>query len=184
MSDVLGIVRSRWFSPALAAAAILALILVPLGIDPLSNTMDFMIYAVAYVIFALGLNIVVGFAGLLDLGYVAFYRVGAYSYALLSSNHYGIHWQAEASISGVVAATALVGLALGLTSRRLLGDYLAIVTLFFGQAFVAFTNNANPKVAGTGLTGGSNGIPGVDPINFFGYELHSTKQYLYLLLIV
>ncbi len=84
----------------------------------------------------------------------------------------------------VVAGTALVGLALGLTSRRLLGDYLAIVTLFFGQAFVAFTNNANPKVAGKGLTGGSNGIPGVDPINLFGYQLHSTKQYLYLLLIV
>jgi ABC-type branched-subunit amino acid transport system permease subunit len=127
---------------------------------------------------------VVGFAGLLDLGYVAFYGVGAYSYALLSSNHYGIHWQAEASIPVVVAGTALVGLALGLTSRRLLGDYLAIVTLFFGQAFVAFTNNANPHVAGKGLTGGSNGLPGVDPINFFGYELHSTKQYVYLLLVV
>src|SRR6266496_4320740 len=142
------------------------------------------LYTLLYAVLALGVNIVVGFAGLLDLGYVAFYGVGAYSYALLSSNHYGIHWQAEASIPVVVAATALVGLALGLTSRRLLGDYLAIVTLFFGQAFVAFTNNANPKVAGKGLTGGSNGIPGVDPINLFGYQLHSTKQYLYLLLIV
>jgi branched-chain amino acid transport system permease protein len=142
------------------------------------------LYTLLYAVLALGLNIVVGFAGLLDLGYVAFYGFGAYSYALLSSNHYGIHWQAEASIPVVVAATALVGLVLGFTSRRLLGDYLAIVTLFFGQAFVAFTNNANPKVAGKGLTGGSNGIPGVDPINFFGYELHSTKQYLYLLLIV
>jgi branched-chain amino acid transport system permease protein len=142
------------------------------------------LYTLLYAVLALGLNIVVGFAGLLDLGYVAFYGVGAYSYALLSSNHYGIHWQAEASIPVVVAGTALVGLALGLTSRRLLGDYLAIVTLFFGQAFVAFTNNANPKVAGKGLTGGSNGIPGVDPINLFGYQLHSTKQYLYLLLIV
>ena len=142
------------------------------------------LYTLLYAVLALGLNIVVGFAGLLDLGYVAFYGVGAYSYALLSSNHYGIHWQAEASIPVVVAATALLGLTLGLTSRRLLGDYLAIVTLFFGQAFVAFTNNANPKVAGKGITGGSNGIPGVDPINLFGYELHSTKQYLYLLLIV
>jgi branched-chain amino acid transport system permease protein len=142
------------------------------------------LYTLLYAVLALGLNIVVGFAGLLDLGYIAFYGVGAYSYALLSSNHYGIHWQAEASIPIVVAGTALVGLALGLTSRRLLGDYLAIVTLFFGQAFVAFTNNANPRVAGKGLTGGSNGIPGVDPINLFGYELHSTKQYVYLLLVV
>jgi branched-chain amino acid transport system permease protein len=142
------------------------------------------LYTLLYAVLALGLNIVVGFAGLLDLGYIAFYGVGAYSYALLSSNHYGIHWQAEASIPIVVAGTALVGLALGLTSRRLLGDYLAIVTLFFGQAFVAFTNNANPHVAGKGLTGGSNGIPGVDPINLFGYQLHSTKQYVYLLLVV
>jgi branched-chain amino acid transport system permease protein len=142
------------------------------------------LYTLLYAVLALGLNIVVGFAGLLDLGYVAFYGVGAYSYALLSSNHYGIHWQAEASIPVVVAGTALVGLALGLTSRRLLGDYLAIVTLFFGQAFVAFTNNANPHVAGKGVTGGSNGIPGVDPINLFGYQLHSTKQYVYLLLVV
>src|ERR1051325_2316064 len=83
------------------------------------------LYTLLYAVLALGLNIVVGFAGLLDLGYVAFYGVGAYSYALLSSNHYGIHWQAEASIPVVIAGTALVGLALGFTSRRLLGDYLA-----------------------------------------------------------
>jgi branched-chain amino acid transport system permease protein len=142
------------------------------------------LYTLLYATLALGLNIVVGFAGLLDLGYVAFYGFGAYAYALLSSNHYGIHWQAEASIPVAVAGAALVGLVLGFSSRRLLGDYLAIVTLFFGQAFVAFANNANPKVAGKGLTGGPNGIPGVDPLNFFGYQLHSTKQYTYFLLIV
>ena len=142
------------------------------------------LYTLIFALLALGLNVVVGFAGLLDLGYVAFYGIGAYGYALLSSRHYGIHWQAEFSIPIVVAGTALVGLLLGMTSRRLLGDYLAIVTLFFGQAFVAFVNNANPKVAGEGLTGGPNGIPGVDPLNFFGYELHSTKQYYFLLLIV
>src|SRR3954469_23804233 len=142
------------------------------------------LFTLLYALLALGLNIVVGFAGLLDLGYVAFFGIGAYGYALLSSNHYDIHWQAEFSIPIVVLGTALVGLVLGLTSRRLLGDYLAIVTLFFGQAFVAFVNNANPKVAGEGLTGGPNGIPGVDPLNFFGYELHSIKQYYFLLLIV
>jgi branched-chain amino acid transport system permease protein len=142
------------------------------------------LFTLLYALLALGLNIVVGFAGLLDLGYVAFYGIGAYGYALLSSGHYGIHWQAELAIPVVVLGTAFVGLLLGLTSRRLLGDYLAIVTLFFGQAFVAFVNNANPKVAGKGLTGGPNGIPGVDPLNFFGYELHSIKQYYFLLLIV
>src|SRR5439155_23474371 len=102
------------------------------------------LYTRLYVVIALGLNIVVSFAGLIDLGYVALYGFGASSYALLSSNHYGIHWQAEASIPVVVVATALVGLVLGFTSRRLLGDYLAIVTLFFAQALVAFTYNANP----------------------------------------
>jgi ABC-type branched-subunit amino acid transport system permease subunit len=142
------------------------------------------LYTLLYAVLALGLNIVVGFAGLLDLGYVAFYGFGAYSYALLSSSHYNIHWQAEASIPVVILGTAIVGFVLGFASRRLLGDYLAIVTLFFGQAFVAFANNANPKVAGVGLTGGPNGIPNVDPLNFFGYKLYSTKQYTYFLLIV
>jgi len=142
------------------------------------------LYTLLYAVLALGLNIVVGFAGLLDLGYVAFYGFGAYSYALLTSSHYGIHWQAEASIPLAVAGTAIVGLVLGFSSRRLLGDYLAIVTLFFGQAFVAFANNANPTVAGVGLTGGPNGIPNVDPLNFFGYQLQSTKQYMYFLLLI
>jgi branched-chain amino acid transport system permease protein len=142
------------------------------------------LYTLLYAVLSLGLNVVVGFAGLLDLGYVAFFGVGAYGYALLSSNHYGLHWPAEASIPLVMAGTALAGLILGFSSRRLLGDYLAIVTLFFGQAFIAFTNTANPKVAGKGLTGGPNGIPGVDPLDFFGYELNSTKQYFFLLLIV
>jgi ABC-type branched-subunit amino acid transport system permease subunit len=142
------------------------------------------LYTLLYALLALGLNVVVGFAGLLDLGYVAFYGFGAYGYALFSSSHYGLHWQAEASIPLVVLGTAAVGLILGFSSRRLLGDYLAIVTLFFGQAFVAFVNNSNPKVAGEGLTGGPNGIPGVDPLNFFGYKLHSTKQYYFFLLIV
>jgi branched-chain amino acid transport system permease protein len=148
------------------------------------NLFSYGLYTLLYALLALGLNIVVGFAGLLDLGYVAFFGIGAYGYALLSSNHYDVHWQAEFSIPVVVIFTAFVGLLLGLTSRRLLGDYLAIVTLFFGQAFVAFVNNANPKVAGEGLTGGPNGIPGVDPLNFFGYKLHSIKQYYFLLLIV
>jgi ABC-type branched-subunit amino acid transport system permease subunit len=142
------------------------------------------LYTLLYVLLALGLNVVVGFAGLLDLGYVAFFGFGAYAYALFSSNHYGLHWPAEATIPVVMLGTAVVGLILGSTSRRLLGDYLAIVTLFFGQAFVAFVNNANPKVAGVGLTGGSNGIPNLDPLNFFGYKLHSTKQYFFLLVIV
>jgi branched-chain amino acid transport system permease protein len=136
-------------------------------------------FTLVYALLGLGLNVTVGFAGLLDLGYVAFYGFGAYMYAILSSNIHGIHWPAQASIPIVVLATALLGLMLGLPSRRLLGDYLAIVTLFFGQAFVTFVNNANPK----GLTGGANGIGNIDNLNLFGYVLKSTRQYYYFILI-
>ena len=142
------------------------------------------LYTMLYIVLGLGLNTVVGFAGMLDLGYVAFYGIGAYTYALLSSDHYGIHWPAEVTIPIAMVVTALVGVVIGFSSRRLLGDYLAIVTLFFGQAFLVFVNTADPVVAGVDLTGGSNGIPGVDKLSFFGYELNSTKQEFYFLLLV
>jgi len=140
------------------------------------------IFTLLYLLLGLGLNVVVGYAGLLDLGYVAFFGFGAYFYAELSSEQYGIHWPALASIPVVVVATALLGLVLGIPSRRLLGDYLAIVTLFFGQAFVVFANAANPTVAGKGLTGGPNGIADIDPLSFFGYDLATRAQQFYFLL--
>jgi branched-chain amino acid transport system permease protein len=143
------------------------------------------IFTLIYILLGLGLNVIVGYAGLLDLGYVAFFGFGAYGYALLSSAHYGLHWPALAVIPLVVVGTALVGLILGISSRRLLGDYLAIVTLFFGQAFVVFANVGNPEVAGKGLTGGVNGIAEIDPLQFFGYELDTrTNEYLFLLGVV
>jgi ABC-type branched-subunit amino acid transport system permease subunit len=140
------------------------------------------IFTLLYILLGLGLNVVVGYAGLLDLGYVAFFGFGAYFYAELSSEQYGIHWPAAISIPVVVASTALLGLVLGIPSRRLLGDYLAIVTLFFGQAFVVFVNAANPTVAGKGLTGGPNGIADIDPPGLFGYETATRAQQFYLLL--
>jgi ABC-type branched-subunit amino acid transport system permease subunit len=143
------------------------------------------IFTLIYILLGLGLNVVVGYAGLLDLGYVALFGFGAYFYALLSSEHYGIHWPSAISIPVVVISTALLGLVLGIPSRRLLGDYLAIVTLFFGQAFVVFVNAANPTVAGHGLTGGPNGIADIDPNDIFGYELASrTQQYYFILAVV
>ncbi|MDX6454539.1 MAG: branched-chain amino acid transport system permease protein, partial [Gaiellaceae bacterium] len=105
-----------------------------------------------YMLLALGLNIVVGYAGLLDLGYVAFYGVGAYAYALLDSPHYGIHLPFFVAIPVVTLIGALVGFLLGLPSMRLTGDYLAIVTLFFLQLFQTITTNAQ------GITGGPFGI--------------------------
>src|SRR5207237_5360606 len=85
-----------------------------------------------YALLALGLNVSVGFAGLLDLGYVAFYGFGAYGYAMLSSSKFGVHWALWESLPVILATSVLVGFLLALPSRRLVGDYLAIVTLFFG----------------------------------------------------
>ena len=142
-----------------------------------------------FALLALGLNIVVGWAGLLDLGYVAFYGFGAYGYALVSSEHFGIHWPTIATIPAVVVASALLGLLLGLPSWRLVGDYLAITTLFFAQIFVELAINLDrinvPWSDNTlNLTGGPNGIPGVDPMDIFGIEFLRVRDYFFLLLVV
>ena len=142
------------------------------------------IFTLLYILLGLGLNVVVGFAGLLDLGYVAFFGFGAYFYGELSSEQYGLHWPTPLAVLVVIVASAILGLVLGIPSRRLLGDYLAIVTLFFGQAFVSFTLAANPTVHGTGLTGGPNGIVDIDPLDLFGYALDTRKQQFYFLLLV
>jgi branched-chain amino acid transport system permease protein len=152
------------------------------------NVFRYGLFTLVYALLALGLNIVVGFAGLLDLGYVAFFGIGAYLYAILASPQFGHHWQAVAAVPVVVIGTAILGLLVGLPSRRLFGDYLAILTLFFGQAFVIFVNNANridfPYFGHVDLTGGSNGIANIDPWNFFGFKVDSTIKQYYLLLIV
>lgn len=136
-------------------------------------------------VLALGLNVVVGWAGLLDLGYVAFYGFGAYFYAIVSSNQLGIHWPTWVSIPVIVGATALLGALLSLPSRRLVGDYLAIMTLFFAQIFVEIVRNYSrlPGVT-TDITGGPNGITGVDPWVLFGFEFNTFNRYFYLLLAV
>jgi branched-chain amino acid transport system permease protein len=134
---------------------------------------------------ALGLNIVVGWAGLLDLGYIAFYGFGAYSYALLASDQIDVHLASWLAILIVIVASALLGLLLSLPSRRLIGDYLAIVTLFFGQIFVELVVNLD-RVTPPGadepldITGGPNGIAGVDPITLFGFEFLTPTDYFYL----
>lgn len=169
----------------------LLLLLGPAAAYPLlttdGNVFRYGLFTLIYALLAIGLNIVVGFAGLLDLGYIAFFGFGAYAYALLASPQFNHHWQAEFAIPLVVAATMLLGVLVGLPSRRLVGDYLAIVTLFFGQAFVIFVNNANrisfPFYGHVDLTGGSNGLPQIDPLNFFGYTVHTTKQFYYYLLL-
>ncbi len=183
-----GAVLRNW--DRLPPAARVLVFAVPAAIFPFltsqGNVFRYGLFTLVYALLALGLNIVVGFAGLLDLGYVAFFGTGAYLYAILASPQFGNHWQAELAIPVVVVATAAVGLLVGLPSRRLIGDYLAILTLFFGQAFVVFVNNANrinfPFFGHVDLTGGSNGIANIDPFNFFGYKIDSTMKQYYLLL--
>jgi ABC-type branched-subunit amino acid transport system permease subunit len=142
-----------------------------------------------YMLLALGLNIVVGYAGLLDLGYVAFYGFGAYAYAMLASPKFGLHWSTLAVIPVVVVATAILGFLVALPSRRLVGDYLAIVTLFFGQLFVTVFNNGN-RISVLGITraydvtGGPNGLTNIDPFNAFGVSIGSLQAYYYAALVV
>jgi branched-chain amino acid transport system permease protein len=142
---------------------------------------------VIFMILALGLNVVVGWGGLLDLGFVAFVGIGAYTYAFVSSDKYDIHLPTIVSIPLVVAVGAIVGLLIGLPSWRLVGDYLAIVTLFFFQAFLTVTNNGD-DLFGSDITGGPNGILNVDPLSFFGHALPISHEgifnvaYLYVAL--
>ena len=103
-------------------------------------------FAMLYIMLALGLNIVVGFAGLLDMGYIAFYAVGAYLYALLASPHFGLHLPIWAIIPAGAALAGLFGALLGAPTLRLRGDYLAIVTLGFGEIVRIFMNNLNSPI--------------------------------------
>lgn len=127
------------------------------------GAVDVMTLALIYVILGLGLNIVVGFAGLLVLGYAAFYAVGAYSYALLA-HYYQLSFWLSLPIAGILAA--LVGFLLGLPVLRLRGDYLAIVTLGFGEITRLLLNNLGA------LTGGPDGIGNIPRPTLFGLEFN------------
>jgi branched-chain amino acid transport system permease protein len=130
-------------------------------------------FALLYVMLALGLNIVVGFAGLLDLGYIAFYAVGAYLYALLASPHFGLHWPVWAVLPLGALVAGLFGVLLGAPTLRLRGDYLAIVTLGFGEIVRIFMNNLNAPV---NITNGPQGISQIDPVRIAGVPLSKTLE--------
>lgn len=127
---------------------------------------------------ALGLNVVAGFAGLLDLAYVAFFGIGGYTFALLSSSQLNIHLPFILVLPLAAFFTMLIGIALGSTSIRLKGDYLAIVTLAFAQIFKLLLLNLDTPI---NITGGVNGIYSFDPIDFFGFRIISPVAYAYLI---
>jgi branched-chain amino acid transport system permease protein len=143
--------------------------------------------ALLYVLLALGLNIVVGYAGLLDLGYVAFYAVGAYMMGLLASSQLtdtfqnianafqnGLHtpWWVVIPAGALLAGAA--GALLGAPTLKLRGDYLAIVTLGFGEIVRVFVNNLDAPV---NITNGPKGITGIDEISIFGVGLGQTQHF-------
>ncbi|HUZ81504.1 MAG TPA: branched-chain amino acid ABC transporter permease [Gaiellaceae bacterium] len=125
---------------------------------------------VIFMLLALGLNVVVGWGGLLDLGYIAFFGIGSYAYAIFDSAKFGFHLPTIMAIPAITILGALAGLLVGLPSRRLSGDYLAIVTFFFLELFETVATNGN-QIFGHNVTGGANGILNVDPLRFFGHTL-------------
>ena len=161
--------------------------------------------ALLYVLLALGLNIVVGYAGLLDLGFVAFFAVGAYMFGLLASPHLtdtfpwiaamfpnGLHTPLWAVIPIGAALAGLFGVLLGAPTLKLRGDYLAIVTLGFGEIIRVFMNNLDNPV---NITNGPKGLGAIDPMTVMGHplsrkldlgfvELSSVTQYYYLFLVL
>ena len=160
----------------------LALMVLPLVVQQFGQGwVRIMAIALLYVLLALGLNIVVGYAGLLDLGYVAFYAVGAYLFALLASTQLTDNFPAIAAMypEGLHAPLWLViplgallaglaGLLLGAPTLKLRGDYLAIVTLGFGEIIRVFLNNLEQPI---NITNGPRGIGPIDSITIFGWDL-------------
>jgi branched-chain amino acid transport system permease protein len=144
---------------------------------PISSYIDVLVYPVGmYVLMALGLNIVVGKSGLLDLGYVAFFAIGAYSQAILAT-YYG--WNTWTVLPVGMGLSMISGVILGLPALRLRGDYLAIITLGFGEIVRIIAVNAN-------ITGGPNGIPGIpNPPAIFGikFDLEHTRNFFYLVFV-
>ncbi|MDP9602399.1 UNVERIFIED_ORG: branched-chain amino acid transport system permease protein [Variovorax paradoxus] len=143
--------------------------------------------ALLYVLLALGLNIVVGYAGLLDLGYVAFFAVGAYLFALMGSTHLsetfewfkitfpnGMHTSLLIVIPLAFVLAAVLGVLLGAPTLKLRGDYLAIVTLGFGEIIRVFLNNLDQPV---NITNGPKGITSIDSIKFWGLDLGKALKF-------
>jgi len=134
-------------------------------------------YTGLYIILGLGLNIVVGFAGLLDLGYVAFYAIGAYTYALLASIQFDFHLSFWVAFPIAALLAAFAGILLGIPVLRMRGDYLAIVTLGFGEIIRLLLTNLRD------LTNGSQGVYSIDKPVLFGMALNSGTHFYYLIFV-
>jgi branched-chain amino acid transport system permease protein len=195
-----------WWGRALAGALIVVGALLPFAFAETSGFIDATIKALAFVVMALGLNIVVGFAGLLDLGYVAFYAIGAYSVGWFASGFFfkahihvltsstasalpGIHLNFVLVLLAAVIICAVAGTLIGLPTLRLRGDYIAIVTLAFGEIIgvVAINGSDIHLPGGMTLTAGNLGIPAVDLPYFPGvgtFKLLDLRPWYWLIFIL
>jgi len=162
-------------SKPLFAALVIALLVFPFVTDALlgHGWVRIADFALLYIMLALGLNIVVGYAGLLDLGYIAFFAVGAYTYALLGSPQFGLHWPLWAVLPLGALLACLFGVLLGAPTLRLRGDYLAIVTLGFGEIVRIFMNNLNAPI---NITNGPQGISMIDPLRIGEFSFAKTHE--------
>jgi branched-chain amino acid transport system permease protein len=148
------------------AAAFAVAAVAPLFFSAGGDVLDNMVLAVAYVLMALGLNVIVGFAGLLDLGFVAFFAIGAYTAAYVASPYWGIHVNFLLVLVLAVATTALAGTVIGVPTLRLRGDYVGIVTLAFGELIGKIAANGRSiELFGGTLTAGPIGIGPIDHID-------------------
>lgn len=184
----------------------IALLVLPLILQQFGNAWVRIVnIALLYTMLALGLNIVVGYAGLLDLGYVAFFAVGAYLYGLLASPHLtdnfaaiaamfpgGLHLSVWLALPLALLLAAIAGVLLGIPMLKLRGDYLAIVTLGFGEIIRIFLNNLDHPF---NITNGPKGINQIDSVRVFGlnlgkplsiggFEVASVSLYYYLFLVL
>ena len=164
--------RDTWLVLVVLAIGLLAL---PFMTDALLGRgwVRILDFTLLYIMLALGLNIVVGYAGLLDLGYIAFFAVGAYCYALLGSPQLGLHFPFWVILPLSALLACLFGVLLGAPTLRLRGDYLAIVTLGFGEIIRIFLNNLNSPI---NITNGPQGIGMIDPIHLGSFSLGSTHE--------
>ncbi len=195
-----------WWTRAIVPILIVGGLVLPLFFIQTSGFLNATIVSLAYVVMALGLNIVVGFAGLLDLGYVAFYAIGAYCVGWFGSDFFfkahlhvgvskfsnslpGIHLNFVLILVCAVAITSVMGCFIGLPTLRLRGDYIAIVTLAFGEIIgVIAVNGQDIHVAdGMTLTAGNLGIPAVDTPWFPGigsFNLLDLRPWYWLIFVI
>jgi len=156
-------------------AIIIALILPWIPINSANYITRVATLTILYMVLAMGLNIIVGFAGLLDLGYVGFYGIGAYVAGLLSI-HYGLPFYILLPLS--LCAGAISGVVLGAPTLKLTGDYFAIVTFGFAELVILVVRNE------IWLTRGPMGIAGIPPITIFGHTFTKGYEYYYLMLAI